>query len=160
MNALFVTSEAAPYCKTGGLGDVCGALPRELEKLGSHPIVMLPYFRQARVSGLPAEPTGVRVEIPIGQKLIRGEFLRGQLPDSNVPVYLLDQPDYYDRPQPYRDEGQDYQDNCERFTFFCRSVVEGIEALGLDVDLVHCHDWCAGLIPIYLKTLYRDHPVV
>jgi starch synthase len=156
INPLFATSEAAPFSKTGGLGDVCGALPRELEKLGARPVVILPAFRQVYEAGIPIESTGVGVKIPIGQKVIQGQYLRTELPDSSVPVYLVEQADYYDRPQLYRDQGEDYQDNCERFTFFCRAAVEAIGRLNLDVDLVHCHDWCAGLIPAYLKTLYHD----
>ncbi len=154
MNILFATSEAAPFCKTGGLGDVCAALPRELARLGHTPVVILPAFRQVRQSGMPIESTGVRVEALIGQKLVKAHFLRSRLPDSNVTVYLVDQPDYYDRPQLYREDGEDYKDNCERFTFFCRAALEAIPLLGLDIDLVHCHDWCAGLVPAYLKTVY------
>jgi starch synthase len=158
MNILFATSEAAPFSKTGGLGDVCGALPRELARLGHQPVIFLPAFRQARQSGLPMEPTGVTVDVPIGQKKVRGHFLRSKLPDSDVPVFLLVQDDYYDRPQPYREHGEDYKDNCERFVFYCRAVLEAIPRLGITVDLVHCHDWCAALIPAYLKTLYRGEP--
>lgn len=156
MNILFATSEAAPFSKTGGLGDVCGALPRELARLGHKPIIILPAFRQARNADIPIEPTGVRVEIPIGQKIVRGHYLRSRLPGSDVPVFLIDQDDYYDRPQLYREDGEDYKDNCERFTFYCRAAIEAIERLELRVDAVHCHDWCAGLIPAYLKTLYAD----
>ena len=156
MNILFATSEAAPLAKTGGLGDVCGALPRELARLGHQPTVMLPAFRQARHSGLPMEPTGVYVDVPIGQKLVRGHFLRSQLPGADVPVYLVVQDAYFDRPELYREDGEDYRDNCERFTFFSRAVLEAIPLLGLEVDVVHAHDWCLGLIPAYLKTLYAD----
>ena len=147
MNILFATAEAAPFCKTGGLGDVCGALPRELARLGHKPVVFLPAFRQTRQTGIPIEPTGIAVDVPIGQKLMRGHLLRSQLPGSGVPVYLIEQNDYFDRPQAYREDGEDYRDNCERFTFYCRAVLEAIPLLGLDVDVVHCHDWCAGLIP-------------
>lgn len=159
MNIIFASSEAAPFCKTGGLGDVCAALPRELARAGHHPVLFLPAFRQALAAGQPVEPTGVFVDIPIGQKSVRGQFLRSQLPDSDVPVYLVDQPDYYNRPQLYREDGEDYKDNCERFVFYCRAVLEGIVRLGLDVDLIHCHDWCAGLIPAYLKTTARTEPL-
>lgn len=154
MNILFATTEATPFAKTGGLGDVCGALPRELSRLGHNPVVVLPAFRQTRNAGIPVEPSGIEVRVPIGQKHVEGHFLRSRLPGSDVPVYLLEQPDYYDRPQLYREDGEDYKDNCERFVFFCRAVLEAIPQLELDIDLVHCHDWCTGLIPAYLKTLY------
>ncbi len=156
MNILFATTEAAPFVKTGGLGDVCGALPGELARMGHNPTLILPAFRQVRESGTPLEPTGVSVKVPIGQKQVEGHFLRGRLPGSDVPAYFIEQNDYYDRPQLYRDEGEDYKDNCERFVFFCRAALEAIPLLNLRIDLVHCHDWCAGLIPAYLKTLYAN----
>ncbi|MDC0935712.1 glycogen synthase GlgA [Pirellulales bacterium] len=158
MKILFATSEAAPFAKTGGLGDVCGSLPRALAELGHQPIVIMPAFRTAYEAGIELDPTGVYIDAPIGQKTVRAQYLRAHLPGSDVPVILVDQLDYYDRPELYREEGVDYQDNCERFAFFCRAALEAIPLLGLDVDLIHCHDWCAGLIPAYLKTLYADCP--
>jgi starch synthase len=158
MNILFATTEAVPFCKTGGLGDVCGSLPRALEKLGHQSAIILPAFRQAFESGWNIEPIGVEFEVPIGQKHVLGQYLRSMLPDSDVPVYFVDQPDYYDRPGIYRESGEDYHDNCERFTFFCRAALKAIVLLDLGTDLVHCHDWCTGLIPAYLKTLLCDRP--
>ena len=154
MNILFATSEAAPFCKTGGLGDVCGALPIELEKLGQRPAVILPAYRQAMASGMPIEPTGVTFQAPVGNKLVGGEFLRSVLPGSGVPVYLVKQDHYYHRDDLYRQGDQDYDDNCERFVFFARAVLEAILKLDLRPDVLHCHDWQAGLLPAYLKTLY------
>lgn len=156
MNILFATSEAVPFCKTGGLGDVCGSLPREVAKLGHRATVILPAFRQAMSSGQPIEPTGITFEIRIGQKQVTGQILRSKLPDADVTVYLVEQDDYFDRPQLYSDDGEDYRDNCERFTFFSRAVLEAIPLLDLNTDLIHCHDWCAALIPVYLKTLYNQ----
>lgn len=158
MNILFATSEAVPFCKTGGLGDVCGSLPRALEKLGHRPTIVLPAFRQVFEAGLPIEPTGVEFEIPIGQKQVHGQYLQSTLPGSNVPVYFVDNPDYYDRPDLYHDGGEDYRDNCERFTFYCRAALKAIGLLDLGTEFVHCHDWTAGLIPAYLKTLLGDRP--
>lgn len=158
MNILFATAEAVPFCKTGGLGDVCGSLPSEVAKLGHNLTMILPAFRQAMNSGQRIEPTGITFEIPIGQKHVTGELLRSQLPDSNVTVYLIKQDEYFDRPQLYGEDGEDYRDNCERFTFFSRAVLEAIPLLDLNTDLIHCHDWCAALIPVYLKTLFNDRP--
>jgi starch synthase len=152
VNILFTSSEAVPFCKTGGLGDVCGSLPVELARLGHKPVVILPGFRQALNCGRPIEPTGVHFEVPIGRKMVQGTFLRSSLPGDNVPVYLVHQPQYYDRAELYRENGQDYKDNCERFTFFCRAALEAIPLLNLSTELVHCHDWTSGLLPAYLKT--------
>jgi starch synthase len=152
VKVLFATTEAVPFCKTGGLGDVCGSLPQELAKLGHQPVVILPGFRQALNCGRKLEPTGVRFEIPIGRKTVPGTFFRGTLPGDKVPVYLIHQPQYYDRPELYREGGHDYKDNCERFVFFCRAALEAIKLLDLGTELVHCHDWTSGLIPAYMKT--------
>ena len=78
-------------------------------------------------SGRPIEPTGVRSRCRSAARLCRGTFLRSSLPDGDeVPVYLVHQPQYYDRPELYRENGHDYKDNCERFVFFCRAALEAI----------------------------------
>jgi starch synthase len=69
-----------------------------------------------------------------------------------VDVYLVDQPQYYDRDFLYGDAQGDYRDNCERFSFFCRAVVHAIEQMDMRPDVVHCHDWQTGLIPAYVAT--------
>ena len=158
MNILFATSEAVPFSKTGGLGDVCGALPRALANLGHQPSLILPAFRHIFQTKQTVEPTGVEFEIPIGQKQVHGRYLRSTLPDSDVPVYFVDNPDYFDRPELYRENGEDYRDNCERFTFFSRAAIRAIALLDLGTELLHCHDWPTGLIPAYLKTMFGDRP--
>lgn len=151
MKILLATSEAVPFAKTGGLADVCGALPIEVARLGHEAAVIMPAYRQIRNAGLPIEPTGVSFDITIGNKIVPGSFLKGKLPDSNVPVYFVQQDQYFDRPELYGVEGKDFKDNCERFVFFSRAVVEAIELLKLQPDVVHCNDWQTGLIPAYLK---------
>lgn len=155
MNILLASSEVVPFAKTGGLADVCGALPVELAKLGGEPVVMLPAFRQALRSGQPIESTGIQFEVPIGSKIVTGRLLRSKIPNSNVPVYLVDQPDYFDRAELYRERGEDYKDNCERFVFFSRAVMEAIRLLDLHVDILHCNDWQTALLPAYLQIEYR-----
>jgi len=158
MNVLFATSEAVPFAKTGGLADVCGALPSEIARLGHQTAVILPAYRQVHKAGLPIEPTGIEFTVPMGSKIVAGRLLRSHLPCGHVPVYLVDQPVYYDRAELYREGGHDYIDNCERFVFFCRAVLESIRLLRLPVDIVHAHDWQTGLIPAYLKIEYRGVP--
>ncbi|MEQ8847130.1 glycogen synthase GlgA [Botrimarina sp.] len=158
MNVLFATTEALPFSKTGGLGDVCGALPKALSAIGVRPTLILPAFRQAMNSGQAIEETGVRLEVPIGRKKVMGELLRSSLPGSDVPVYLVEQHGYYNRPELYREPDGDYVDNCERFVFFARAVLEAIGRLDLGTQVLHCHDWQSGLLPVYLRTLYADRP--
>ena len=152
------SSEVVPFCKTGGLADVCGALPVELAKLGHQVTVIVPAFRSASQTDLALADTGVSFDVPIGNKIVSGRYLRSHLPDSQVPVILVDQPEYYDRPELYREAGYDYRDNCERFVFFSRAVMESIRLLGLDVDLIHANDWQTGLIPAYQKVEYDNAP--
>ena len=154
MNIVFASSEIAPFAKTGGLADVCGSLPVELHRLGHNVAAIMPAYRQVKSSGQPIEPLGVKFDIPIGNKIVRGRLLRGQLPGSDVPVFFVEQDDYFDRPELYRSKGEDYKDNCERFVFFCRAALESIRLLHLTVDVVHCHDWQTSLIPAYLKIEY------
>ena len=158
MNILLVTSEAVPFAKTGGLADVCGALPKEVAGLGHQVTVMMPAYRQVHEAGLPIEPTGVKLSIPIGNKMVAGSLLRSHLPDSEVPVYFVARDDYYDREALYREGGQDYIDNCERFVFFCRAVMESIRLLDLKLDMIHVNDWQTCLIPAYLSIEYRGVP--
>ena len=154
MNTVFASSEVAPFAKTGGLADVCGALPIELARLGHNVAVMMPAYRQVKQSGLALDPLGVKFDIPIGNKIVRGRLLRGVLPGSDVPIFFVEQDDYFDRPELYRVRGEDYKDNCERYVFFCRAALESIRLLNLSVDVVHCHDWQTGLIPAYLHIEY------
>jgi starch synthase len=149
LNILVATSEAVPFAKTGGLADVCGALPVELARLGHKPAVILPNYRQCRRAGPPIAPTGLDLSIPIGTKTVRGRLLQSTLPGSRVPVYLVEQDGYFDRPALYGENGQDYIDNCERFVFFCRAVLDAIRLLDLRPEVVHCNDWQTGLIPAY-----------
>jgi starch synthase len=158
MRILLATSEAVPFAKTGGLADVCGALPVELERLGHEAAVIMPAYPQALNCGRHIQPTGITFKIPIGSKTIQGALLRSDLPDSRVPVYLVQQEDYFNRPELYGQGGQDYIDNCERFAFFCRAVLESIKQLNLSVDVLHTNDWQTGLLPAYLKTEYRGVP--
>ncbi len=154
MNILFASSEAVPFAKTGGLADVSGALPRHLSRLGHRVDLFLPNYRCCRESGQPIEETGIHLKIPVGQTIIEGQLLRSRLPDSDVTVWLVDQPGLFDRAGIYGENGQDYGDNCARFVFFSRAVLEAIRLADLKVDVIHCNDWQTGLIPAYLKTEY------
>lgn len=155
MNILVATSEVAPFAKTGGLADVCGALPVELANLGQDVTVIMPAFRQIYDANLPIEPTGLKFDVPIGGKIVSGQLLKSYLPDSQVPIYFVDQPEYYGRNELYRENGEDYKDNCERFVFFSRAVMEAVRLLDLPVDVLHCNDWQTGLIPAYLEIEYE-----
>ena len=155
MNVVFVTSEAVPFAKTGGLADVCGALPMALAKAGHEVTVVMPAYRQAGLSRQTIQATAFRVDVPIGDRLVSGRVLESRLPGSNVRVFLLEQDEYYNRSQLYRENGEDYKDNCERFVYLCRGALEALRLLRITPDVIHCHDWQTGLIPALLKIEYR-----
>ncbi len=164
---VLATSEAVPFAKTGGLADVAGALPLELARLGHEVSLILPAYRTVLQGGFDLKPTGIQLSIPIGQKTVAGELLKGFLTSPadtgrttgpKVPVYFVRQDDYFDRDGLYQERGEDYRDNCERFVFFSRSVLEAIRLLNLDVDVVHCNDWQTALIPALLQIEYRALP--
>ncbi len=156
MNILLATSEAVPFAKTGGLADVSGALPGELAKLGHQVAIIMPNYRQTPYCGQPIERLGIDFIVPVGSKMVSGHLARSTMPGGKVPVYLVQQDQYFDRDQLYGIDGKDYIDNCERFVFFSRAVLEAIRLLDLPVDVLHANDWQTGLIPAYLKILYAN----
>jgi len=156
MNVLYIVSEVAPFSKTGGLGDVAGALPKYLSKQGVNVSVMSPLYRRVRQASGDLKDTGVEVEVTLNQDTIRGRVFESRLPGSDVPVYFLENERYYDREELYGTSKGDFPDNCERFVFFCRGVMEAIKRMPLEVDLIHSNDWQTGLIPVYVKTIYKE----
>ncbi|WP_165224954.1 glycogen synthase GlgA [Aquisphaera insulae] len=158
MNIVCVASEAVPFAKTGGLADVAAALPRALRLLGHDVRLFIPCYRRVWNAGPEIRGTGLTLEVPVGSQVVRAFLHESRLPGSEVPVYLVDRPEYFDRDDLYQVGGRDFDDNCERFVFFDRAVLESIRLLGIRPDIVHCNDWQTGLIPLYLKTLYRRYP--
>jgi starch synthase len=118
----------------------------------------MPAFGQIHEAGLPIETTDVSFAVPMREHIVGGRLLKSQLPGSQVPVYFIDQPQYFARPQLYGDQRGDYSDNCERFAFFCRGVLHAISRLQLKPDIVHCNDWQTGLIPAYVRSQFESHP--
>ncbi|HEY0720098.1 MAG TPA: glycogen/starch synthase, partial [Gammaproteobacteria bacterium] len=151
MKILFVTSEAHPLVKTGGLGDVSGSLPAALHKLGQAVRLVMPAYPQA-VERLARPLRRSQLDLPGSDEVA---ILEGTMPDSGVTVWLIDSPLHFNRAGgPYGTAGGDWPDNAERFALFARAVVElAMDRGGLDwrPDLVHCNDWQSGLVPALLE---------
>jgi len=162
MQVVFVSSEVAPFAKTGGLADVSGALPKAIAARGHDVRVVMPLYRCVREGGHGLTDTGRSVSVPIVGRHVPGGILEGTLPGADVPVHCIRNDAYYDREGLYVDPatGRDYEDNCERFAFFCRAAVEAMKALHLRPDVLHCNDWQSALIPVYLRTLYAKEPAL
>ena len=160
MRIVFVASEVAPFSKTGGLADVVGALPKRVRELGHEVLVISPLYRCVARSGYPLADMGVEISVPIGDRRVAGRLRRGFLPGSDVEVWFVDQPEYYGREDLYGDNSGDYLDNCERFAFFCRAAIEALRVRDARPDVIHAHDWQAGLATAYHSTVYAADPVV
>jgi starch synthase len=150
MKILFAASECVPFCKTGGLADVIGALPKELRKKRHDVRVMLPKYRSIRGQEFNIKETGDSVRVPIGSHYESAD-IRSTKTEKGVPVYFINHEGYYGRSGLYRSNDGDYPDNDERFIFFARAVLEACKAIDFRPDIIHCHDWQTGLIPAYLK---------
>ncbi len=155
MKIIFATPEAVPFVKTGGLADVSGALPRVLAQMGHEVILILPKYLQVNETRFPLAKKEVTLKVPVGQKTEEGEVYSVDLA-PRLRALLIRQDAYYHRESLYGTVNGDFEDNAERFIFFSRSVLEAVLALDLQPDIIHCHDWQTGLIPVYLKTLYRQ----
>lgn len=152
---LFVTSEAHPLIKTGGLADVSGSLPKALAELSQDIRLVIPKYQALKIEGDVRYLCSLRVD----NKNIK--ILEMRMPDSRVTVWLIDYPGYYNYPgNPYVDElGEPWPNNAERFALFCRIVVEiAMDRVNQDwkPDIVHCNDWQTGLVPALLS-LEHDH---
>jgi starch synthase len=163
---LFVSSEVVPFVKTGGLADVSSALPQMLSEMGHEVRIVVPKYGAVDERKFKIHEV-VRLKdilIRIGDKdvvfSLKSCFLPGQ--KVRVQIYFLDNQEYFgSRNSLYIDpmSGKDYPDNDERFILLANSVFELISKLGWIPDIIHCNDWQCGLIPAYLKTIYKDDPL-
>lgn len=146
----FASSEIAPYASTGGLADVCGSLPVALCELGAEVTQFMPMYRHVLEGHYPVEDTGIRLHVPVGFHRFGVDVWR--LKTSKPPhIYFIRKDEFFDRSHLYNLPDRDYDDNFERFIFFQKAVVALIDHFGKPFDIVHCHDWQTGLIPLYLR---------
>ena len=151
MKVWFVAPEVAPFKKTGGLGDVAGALPKALRARGIDVRVVMPLY-QGFAWDLLEELEGI-LEVPMYYGEARFAVRKGSLPGSDVPVYFVEHNGYFDRPHIYGPPEHAYSDNLERFAFFSKASLELARALGFEPDVVHLHDWPTALVSGYLDRL-------
>ena len=167
---LVASSEVVGFAKTGGLADVAGALPVELAKRGHRTAAILPLYNSVRNGKHPITPTEHLLAVRIGDRVIPTRLYRSQFPNSDVPVFLVENAEFFERDdvaqgrsfyQYTQPNGQkvDYPDNAVRYIYFCRAVMEAIPHIGFPLDILHANDWQTGLLPVYLRELYRYRPV-
>ncbi len=154
MKVLFAASECVPFVKTGGLADVVGALPKELNKEKDAEVrVILPLYREISSEWREKMEHLLYFYVNLGWR--RQYCGIEKLEHNGVVYYFVDNEYYFGRPYVYGLGG----DEGERFAFFCRAVLEALPQIDYLPDVLHCHDWQTGLIPILLESQYRHLPL-
>jgi starch synthase len=147
-----VSSEAAPFAKTGGLADVVGALPSALRDFGDEAAVVIPRYGSIDLTS--ARRVYDSLPVHLGPAVYPTSIYQAP---ADFPVYLVDCPPLFDRKGFYGESGVDYPDNHIRFAVFARAAL-GVARWLFRPDILHCHDWQAGLVPAYLRSTFALDP--
>lgn len=159
LNILMVSAECTPFAKSGGLGDVVGALPQFLVKAGHRANVVMPLYSQIDRAKHKIEPVFEKLDVPFGSEHLSCSVYKSQLP-GGVPVYFLEHHDFFSRQGLYHDAAyNDFPDNPLRFAFLSKAALQLCYLLNFRPDIVHANDWHTAVIPAFLKKLYNDDPV-
>ena len=157
MRIAFAAAEVVPFSKTGGLADVCGALPKALVDLGHDLTVVTPYHRVVDEwfdrSEARRELT-VETEISWAYWRAKVRLLRSTIPGTEIPVIFVAN-ELFDRRSIYA-AVESFDDDLERFTLFGRAAIKALELIGQKVDIFHIHDWHTGAIPAWLESGLRS----
>lgn len=145
---LFACGEGLPFIKSGGLADVVGSLPQKFDKKNFNVAVVLPLYKKI-AEKFEFEEVGKYI---VASGIIYKEATLYKTIENDVEYYFIRQDDYF-----YRDSMYGYDDDGERFAFFSKAVLEMLPLLEEKVDIIHCHDWHTGMIPLMGKTEYRDY---
>lgn len=165
-NVLFVTSEVFPYSKTGGLADVSNSLPQALNSLGNEVRIITPKYGQLDERRLQIHEIKRLKDISLNMAgkdykySIKSSFIHGK--NTKAQIYLLENNDFFKNKGIYQNSKtkSDFTNNDERYMFFCKAVLEVLEILQWKPDIIHCNDWQTGLIPAYVKTIYKNNPQI
>jgi starch synthase len=144
MRIAICASEVVPFAKTGGLADVAGALPLQLQLLDQEVIIIMPRYKAIQDPKFRIQ----RLKPDISYSVI----------GKNLRVYFIEKDAYFNRDGLYGDKTGDYPDNLDRFSYYSKRTLDLLKEINFAPDIIHCHDWQTALIPVYLKTLYKDNP--
>ncbi len=162
LKILYAASEVVPFAKTGGLADVAGALPKQLKQLGHDVRVIMPKYSSIKETKFRLrEVIRLRdIEVSVGDQTYQISIKSAFIPDTKVQVYFVEHGDLYNREGLYTDPktGESYSDNDVRYILLSRGALEIAKILYWQPEIIHVNDWQTALIPLYLKTLYKDDP--
>lgn len=153
LRILFLTAEAAPFAKTGGLGDIGGSLPKALRAMGHDVRVFMPAYRNIEAGYPGVESMPLQLDVPTGSGTIQAGAFESKLPGSDVPVYFIAQQSLFNRDTIYG-----FWDDPYRFAFFSRAAFALTESIDWRPDLLHAHDWHAAPGVVWLATAGQANP--
>ncbi len=156
IRVLIVTPEALPFAKSGELADFSAGLPKYLSALGLDVALVMPRYRTPEIESVSAETVLPELPVPLGGAKVKACVARSE--QGHFDIYFIDNPKYFLREKIYGPSTGDYLDNDERFVFFNRAVLEFLLHSKLPVNILHCHNWPAALVPVFLKTHYQKEP--
>ncbi len=156
MKIAFVSFEVYPLAKVGGLADVAGSLPKALKKKGVDVSIFMPYHKVVRENikkfNLEVKKVLDDFDLGIGTNQ-KASIYRTNLPETDIPIYLVSNDYYFSSENIYGSP-----DGGQQAIFFTKAVIDSIKKLNMQFDVIHSNDWQTGLLPVYLKTVYRDDP--
>ncbi|MCR9250906.1 MAG: glycogen/starch synthase [bacterium] len=162
LRILYVASEINPFLKTSEVADFVRKLPQGMQERGMEIRILVPRFglineRKNRLHEV-VRLSGINIAVGDEEKPLIIKV--ASIPNAKLQVYFIDNEDYFHRKSVFFDkEDNFYEDNDERAIFFCKGVLETVKKLGWSPDIVHCNDWMTSLIPLYLKTTYKNDPI-
>jgi starch synthase len=155
MKILLASSEVHPFSKTGGMGDMAGALGKALARAGQEVRIVTPLYRGIRDKFPQLRRVDWQFNLPLGTQWFHGGLWSLDLEDG-LTVYFVDQPEFFDRAGIYHEQNIGYADNAERYIFFSKCVAHLARYLPWRTDLVHIHDWQTALVPALVLQQKRE----
>ena len=154
MKILLAASEAAPYLKTGGLGDVAAALPKALSDTPDADVrVFVPYYKAIKDNPDFHIEYVTHFFVPLSWRSVYAGVFKATTEHDNLTYYFIDNEYYF-----YRDGAYGYYDDGERFAFFSKAILEALQYLDWYPDVIHANDWQTALVPVFLRAFYMGLP--
>lgn len=163
MKVLYAAAEISPFARMTNTADLLRFLPASLQDKGFEIRILLPKYgtindRRNRLHEV-IRLSGIKVEV--GDKVESMRIKVASIPNAKLQVYFLDNDTYFKRKALYKDpkSGEYFDDNDERLVFYNKGVLETVKKLGWQPDIIHCHDWPAGLIPLLVREKYKEDKI-
>lgn len=151
IKVIFLASEAAPYVKVGGLGDVVGSLPPALRKLGLDVRLILPLYDAIDRSKFGLKKINSKLVVVSAGRTHRLRLYEALAPAGRTPAYFIEAPEFFSGPDIYQRQGQ-----SDRFLFFSLAALAALPVINFSPHIIHCHDAQTGLVPVLIKTMFAE----